>query len=108
MEFLLHRYRLRQIPWLVHIAPSRNRCVIGEQLQRNTGKQRAEDFQGGGNVEDIVGVLLDGLVSFRGNDDDVCVTGANLLDVTDNLLINMGGRGYPYERRIRVEQGNGT
>src|SRR5207253_7444263 len=78
---LLHRHRLRQIPWLVHIAPSGNRCVIGEQLQRNTGKQRAEDLQGGGDVEDIIGVLLDGLVPFGGNDDDVRVAGAYLLDV---------------------------
>src|SRR2546429_752778 len=105
---LLHRYRLRQIPWLVHIAPSGNRCVIGKQLQRNTGKQRAEDLQGRGNVEDIVGVLLDGLVPFGGNDDDVRVAGANLLDVADNLLVDMGGCGYPYEGRIRVEQGNGA
>src|SRR5437667_6297367 len=105
---LLHRHRLRQIPWLVHMDPSGNCRVIGEQLQRNTGKQRAEDLQGGGDVEDIVCVLLDGLVPFGGTDDDVRGAGACLLDVADNLLVDMGGRGYPYEGRVRVEQGNGA
>ncbi len=33
VPLLLHRHRLRQIPWLIHIASPGNRGVIREQLQ---------------------------------------------------------------------------
>jgi hypothetical protein len=39
---LLYRHRLRQIPWLIDVTASRDCCVVGEELQRNTDQQRTE------------------------------------------------------------------
>ena len=100
---LLHRHRLRQVPRLVHIAASRDRCVVGEELERDAGEERAEDFGRRGDVEDVVGVLLNVGIALGGDGEDTRVAGAYLLNVAYDLLVDVRGGCDCYQRHVGIE-----
>lgn len=49
---LLHRHRLRQIPWLIHISPFKHRHMIRQQLQRDCVQDRRDHFVAVGHGND--------------------------------------------------------
>src|SRR5207247_230141 len=106
--FLLHSHRLRQIPWLIYVAATRNCSVIGEQLQGNDCQQGTQLLKSGGYVEHIVGVLAYVLVSLRCYHYYTSIAGVYFLHIADYLFIDMRSSCYCNQWGIWIEQGNRT
>ena len=51
-----NRHALGEVARLVHVAPSEDGDVVGEQFQRNDGQQGEQWLDGGGQINHIVGI----------------------------------------------------
>src|SRR3954469_4964211 len=91
---LFYGHALGQVPRLVHVVTLGRGEGKGEDLQRNRGEQRRQEGGGLRDVKDVLGVCLDGLVSFFRDDDRLGAPGPDLLDVGDHL----GVQGVPAAR----------
>src|SRR6476619_936172 len=82
---LFYGHALGQVAWLVHVVTlGRSECE-GEDLQRNRCEQRRQERRGLRDVEDVLGVRLDGLVALFGDHDRLGAAGTDFLDVGDHL-----------------------
>ena len=78
--------------------------MIGQQLQRYSGQQRFETFDGIGQFNDLVSNPADGLITFGDNGDDLSLSGLHFLDIAQHLLIHGVVRGNNHHGHIRVDE----
>ena len=69
---LLHRHRLRQIPWLVNVSALEHGDVVGQQLQRDGVEDRRQGVVDVWHV-DHVGALAIGHAQALGGGTDSCL-----------------------------------
>src|SRR6516162_7524814 len=84
---LLHGDAFGQVARFVDVAPAQHSAVVREELQRNYGEQRGEDFMVGGNIDHVVHQPRQVSVAGAGYGDDRAFAGMNLFDVGDYLLV---------------------
>src|SRR2546423_13400796 len=83
---LLHRYRLRQVSWLVHVPLEVDRHVVGEQLERDCAHYRAGGFFACRDLQNIGGEVVERVVAPGHEREDRGVAGNDLVDVADHLF----------------------
>src|SRR3972149_4066364 len=98
---------LGEVARLVDVGTAGHRRVVGEQLQRDHGEDRAERLDRLGHPQDVVGVGPHRLVALGGHGDDPRVAGAPLHDVADQLLLERraGGPGDDGQPALRQRAG---
>ena len=55
--FLLHGHALRQITRLIYIAATRQRCIIGQKLQRQHSHERRQILIRARNIDNMIRIL---------------------------------------------------
>ena len=84
---LLHRYALGEVARTVNILALADGNVVCQQLQGNAGNEGLEAFQSVGQGDDVVGKLLNLVVTLGNKSCDTSTTSTHLLNVTDDLFV---------------------
>ena len=79
---------LAPVARLADVAPAVLRDAIRQQLQRDHGDDRREEFGDLGNIQDMLRVLGDVVIALRGHADHLGAVNPDLLDGADDLLVS--------------------
>ena len=101
---LLHRHRLGEVPWLVHVGAPRDRGVVREQLERDHGEDRRQRLVRVGHPQHLVREPRDRGVALGGHRDHLGVARPALHDVADQLVVDPRPGGDRDQRALDVEQ----
>ena len=72
---------------MVHVMALHRRQFACKYLKWNCRNQRLHQCGAGRDANDVIGIGHNKFVPFFGNDDGLCPTGSNFLDVGHDLLV---------------------
>src|SRR5213083_424248 len=85
---LFDGYRLGEITRLIDVTASPHRDIVGQQLQRHDTQHRREQIESLGDLDAVVGELVQSRVAFGHDRDYPAAAGLHLFDVADDLLMH--------------------
>ena len=106
LEELFYRNRLCKVARLVHVAALGNGDVVGQQLERDNGKDGLEAFLRIRNLEIPVGQGLDIRVPFGDYADDPALASLDFLDIAQDFFVVSATGCNHDDRHFLVDQGD--
>src|SRR5262249_42493369 len=85
---LFHRDGLREIARLVDVTPALDGAVIGEELERDHGRDGLQEIEVGGGINDVVRDRGDLLIALGGDGDHLPAATLDLLHIGDDLVVH--------------------
>ena len=82
--------------------------MVSKELERNNGQQRSETLFGLRDSDDEIGHFTHLLVAFCDDRDDATLTGFDLLNVRNYLLVRAAMRCHNYYRHLIGDKGDGA
>ena len=105
---LLHGDGLGEVAGLVDVAAARLGGGVGEHLQGHDRRQRLQQGRDRGHGDRLVGKRDQLVITFRNDGQNLTATGADLLDVRDDLAAQGMLPGERHRGKFAIDEGDGT
>src|SRR5215471_5647521 len=101
-----HRDGLGEIAWLVDVTPALDGAVIGEELERDDGRDGLQEIEVMWGINDVVSDLGDLLITLGGDGNHLPATTPDLLHIRDDLIVHHVPGGQTDRREVLINHGD--